>query len=58
MLGLKLETGKGKNFKSFADIRFRYGTEFLKPVSKLDIREAWVGVNGKKWNFSAGPEDN
>jgi hypothetical protein len=53
-LGLKLETGNGKNFRSFADIRFRYGTEFLKPVSKLDIREAWVGVNGKKWNFSAG----
>jgi hypothetical protein len=53
-LGLKLETGNGKNFRSFADIRFKYGTEFLKPVSKLDIREAWVGVNGKKWNFSAG----
>lgn len=53
-LGLKLEKGNGKNFSSFADIRFRYGTEFLKLVSKLDIREAWVGVNGKKWNFSAG----
>ena len=52
--GLKLETGNGKNFRSFGDIRFRYGTEFLKPVSKLDIREAWVGVNGKKWSFSAG----
>ncbi|HBC77431.1 MAG TPA: hypothetical protein DEO60_03800 [Bacteroidales bacterium] len=53
-LGLKLETGNRKNFRSFADIRFRYGTEFLNPVSKIDIREAWVGVNGKKWNFSAG----
>ena len=53
-LGLKLETGNGKNFRTFADLRFRYGTEFLKPVSKFDIREAWVGVNGKKWNLSAG----
>jgi hypothetical protein len=53
-LGLKLETGNGKNFRTFSDIRFRYGAEFQKPVSKLDIREAWVGVNGKKWNISAG----
>jgi len=53
-VGLKLETGDGQNFRTFADLRFRFGTEFLKPVSKLDIREAWVGVNGKKWNISAG----
>jgi hypothetical protein len=53
-VGLKLETGNGKNFRTYADLRFRYGTEFLKPVSKLDIREAWVGINGKKWNLSAG----
>jgi len=53
-VGLKLETGNGSNFKTYADIRFRYGTEFLEPVNKLDIREAWVQVNGQKWNFSLG----
>jgi len=53
-VGLKLEAGNGQNFRTFADLRFRYGTEFLKPVSRLDIREAWVGINGKKWNISAG----
>jgi len=52
--GLTVETGNGSNFKTYADIRFRYGTEFLEPVSKLDIREAWVQVNGRKWNFSLG----
>jgi hypothetical protein len=52
--GLKLETGNGQNFRAFADLRFRYGSEFLKPVSRFDIREAWVDVNGKKWNLSAG----
>ena len=52
--GLKLETGNGSKFKTYADIRFRYGTEFLEPVSKLDIREAWVQINGPKWNFSLG----
>jgi hypothetical protein len=53
-LGLKLETGGGKGFRAFADIRFRYGAEFSEPVSSMDIREAWVQVNGAKWNISAG----
>jgi hypothetical protein len=53
-LGLKLEAGNGKKYRAFADFRFRYGTEFQKPVSKFDIREAWVGVNGKKWKLSTG----
>jgi hypothetical protein len=53
-VGIKLETGNGRNFRSFADIRFRYGSEFLKPISKFDIREAWASVNNKKWNLSAG----
>jgi hypothetical protein len=52
--GIKVETGNGKIFKTFADLRFRYGTEFLKPVSKFDIREVWVSVNGKKWNLTTG----
>lgn len=52
--GLKVETGNNLNFKAFADLRFRYGTEFEKPVSRLDIREAFVTVNGKRWDLSAG----
>ena len=53
-VGLKLETGNGNNFRAFADLRFRYGTEFQEPVSRFDVREAWVGVNGKKLNFEVG----
>ncbi len=52
--GLKLETGNGLNFKAFADLRFRYGTEFLKPVNKLDIREAYVRIYGKRWDLTSG----
>jgi hypothetical protein len=52
--GLKLETGNGNNFRAFADLRFRYGTEFQEPVNRFDVREAWVGVNGKKLNFEVG----
>jgi hypothetical protein len=53
-LGLKFEIENGLNFKAFADLRFRYGVEFLKPVSQLDIREAYVKVNGKRWDLAAG----
>ncbi len=52
--GLRLETGDGSVFNAFADIRFRYGSEFLKPVSGLDIREAFVKLNGKRWDLSLG----
>jgi hypothetical protein len=52
--GIKIEVSNNLNFSAFSDIRFRYGTEFLKPVSKLDLREAFINVYGKKWNVSAG----
>ena len=51
---LKADIGNGVNFKAFTDLRFRYGVEFLKPVNYLDIREAYVKINGKKWDLSAG----
>ena len=51
---LKIETKNGLNFKAFADLRFRYGVEFQKPVNRLDIREAYAKINGKKWDITAG----
>jgi len=51
---LKLDAGDGTHFKGFADLRFRYGTEFREPVSRMDLREAYVIVNGRKWDFSTG----
>jgi hypothetical protein len=53
-VGIKAEIGNGLNYNAFADLRFRYGTEFLKPVSRMDIREAFINVYGSKWNISAG----
>lgn len=52
--GLIGDVGNGLNYNAFTDIRFRYGTEFLKPVSNIDIREAFVSIYGKTWNISAG----
>lgn len=52
--GIKIDVNNNLNFSAFSDIRFRYGTEFLKPVSKLDIREAFISVYGESWNVSAG----
>jgi len=52
--GLKAEIEDFSHFKAFADMRFRYGTEFGEHVNKLDIREAYVKVNGRKWDIAAG----
>jgi hypothetical protein len=49
-----LDASDGVRFKGFADLRFRYGTEFSKPVTRFDLREAYVTVNGKTWDISAG----
>lgn len=52
--GLKAESGDSRMFRAFADLRFRYGTEFSEPVTRFDLREAYVTVNGKKWDVTAG----
>jgi hypothetical protein len=53
-LGLRLETGTIHNFSAFADLRFRYGTEFLKPVSRFDLHEAYVTMGGERWKLAVG----
>ena len=52
--GLKVETGDGLNYKAFADLRFRYGTEFFDQVNRFEIREAYVKINGRRWDMTAG----
>ena len=51
---LKAETRDYRHFKAFTDLRFRYGTEFLEPVKRVDLREVYVKINGKKWDLTAG----
>jgi hypothetical protein len=53
-IGLKLKMENGLNYKAYADLRFRFGAEFKNPVTNFDIREAYIKINGKKWDFSAG----
>ncbi len=53
-LDLRLETKTIHNFSAFADLWFRYGTEFSKPVSRFDFREGYVTVTGKRWRLTAG----
>lgn len=55
-LALKVDLKNGVNYRAFADLRFRYGAEFLKQASLLDIKEAWIKVYGKGWEFSAGQQ--
>jgi len=53
-LGLKIDFKKGQLFSAYADLRFRYGTEFLEPVNRFDIREAYVRINGRHWDITTG----
>jgi hypothetical protein len=52
--GLKVEAGNGTVLKGYADIRFRYGTEFREELTKMEVREAYLRVSGKKWDIDAG----
>jgi hypothetical protein len=51
---LKLEAGRRDQYGIYADLRFRYGAEFNKPVNRLDLREAWVSYSPGSFTFSAG----
>jgi hypothetical protein len=53
-LALKIETGNGTWLRVYADFRYRYGSEYQTPVSRPDLREAWIGYATKKLTFSAG----
>jgi hypothetical protein len=52
--GLRLETSRFSVFKGYADVRFRYGSEFQSPVSRFDIREAYAEITGKIWDLTLG----
>ncbi|MGB8491297.1 MAG: hypothetical protein WCE64_09575 [Bacteroidales bacterium] len=51
--GIKADAGN-RNFRAFADMRVRYGSEFSNPVTRFDFREAYVSVNGRTWDLTAG----
>jgi hypothetical protein len=52
--GLKIETSLPFSYKAFADIRYRYGSEFGKPVNAVNIREAFAEYGSNKLNISFG----
>jgi hypothetical protein len=53
-LGLKFESSLRNNFKGFADIRFRYGSEFTKTVNSITVREAYAEFSINSLNLTAG----
>lgn len=53
-LGIYTSFENGENFRSVADIRFRYGSEFGRQVSNLKLREGYIDFYGSKWEISAG----
>lgn len=55
-LAFKIRLEDNKMFRAFADLRFRYGTEFNAVKKDLDLREAYAGIYGKTWDLSAGQQ--
>lgn len=55
-LALKVNTENEYNFKAYADLRFRYGSEFQEPVNTIYIREGYVRFYGKQWDVTAGQQ--
>jgi len=52
--GLRLDLRNDYNLRAYADVRYRYGSEYRQNVSVLQLREAWVSVYGRNVEFIMG----
>lgn len=55
-LSLNTETGDGINYKAYADLRYRYGSEYGNTVSKPELREAWAAWYTPYTELKAGKQ--
>jgi hypothetical protein len=53
-VGLRLEARAGERATAKTEIRFRAGSEFRQPVSRVEIREAYIDVWAGPAGFSIG----
>lgn len=53
-IGINAEYGNEINFKAFAELQYRYGTEYGTTVSRFKLREGYITFYGNKWDVSAG----
>jgi hypothetical protein len=52
--GLKIESSESGKFKGYADIRYRYGSEFNQSVNYFNVREAFADFSLRHLTISAG----
>lgn len=52
--GVRMDLRNDLNFRAYADVRYRYGSEFRQSVSSLQLREAWISVYGRRVEFVMG----
>ena len=55
-VGIMFDKGFGSRFNFFSDFRYRFGYEFMEPVSRFEIREARALISGKKWTATLGQQ--
>ncbi len=54
--GLILDSKVGQSGGAFADIRFRYGSEFNEDISEIDLREAYIDLFAGPASFRIGKQ--
>jgi hypothetical protein len=52
--GLKTEVSNNLNFKSYAEVRYRYGSDFGSTTSAIAVREAWTSIYSRRMEFIIG----
>lgn len=55
-LSLNTETGDGINYKAYADLRYRYGSEYGNTVNRPVLREAWAAWYTPYTELKAGKQ--
>jgi len=55
-IGLICDTKVGKSGAAYAELRFRYGDEFSKEVSEIDLREAYIDLYAGPASFRVGKQ--
>lgn len=52
--GVKLDLRNDYNFRAYAELRYRYGSEFRKPVSVMQLKEGWISVYKGRFEMIVG----
>lgn len=53
-LSLQVDAGNSSNFKAFGELRYSYGSINDAAISRINLREAWIGFYQGRFSFETG----